>query len=313
MTGAIAFKTTGFSGDSRLAWFDRSGRRVADLGPPSDYRNPELSDDGKFVAFERGPTATTDIWIMDMGRAVTTRLTSDPAADRFPIWSSDGKTILFLSEGQRRRGLYLRPWGTVGEDTLLKIPSEDARIDLPYDWTRKGTLAFSRGSDIWAMNMAGNEPPVQVTRTAYAERGAQVSPEGRWIAYASNEVGGTFWEIFIQSFPEGGVKIPVSSGGGAYPRWSHDGTELFYVARDAALMVAKIATKGQSLEIARPVRLFDASQLPFGGDVPNLPIRMQYDVAVDGRFLMNVVGGSGWQERPITVILNWAGAQKRTN
>jgi eukaryotic-like serine/threonine-protein kinase len=304
-TGTIVFKATGFSRSSQLVWFDRSGMRGPSVGSVGDYRNPELSPDGRFVAFERGTTTTSHVWVMELRNGLANRLTTDQASDRFPIWSPDGSAIVFLSDRSGVRKLYRRSYGLVGQDVPLKIDAPDP----PWGWSRLGNyLAFGSHNDIWAAPMNDESRAIRVTETPFNERDAQVSPDGRWIAYDSNE-SGSRPEIYVQSFPQSGVKHIVSNGGGAYPRWSRDEKELFYVAPDATLMAVAIKLGGTSPEIDEPKPLFNAAGLPYGGDIPGQPVRAQYDVWSDGRFLMNV--GGGIDQRPIAVILNWAnGLQK---
>jgi dipeptidyl aminopeptidase/acylaminoacyl peptidase len=298
-TGAIAFRPTGSSGSSQLIWYDRSGTRGSPLGPVGDYRNPELSPDGKLVAFERGARATSDIWIMDVTKGRASRLTTAPGAKMFPVWSPDGNSIVFFSGRDPTAQLYRRAVGEVGRDVALTTDAHDP----PSDWSRDGRyLVFGPRGDLWAYTMTEHAPPIRLTETPAIERHARVSPDGRWIAYSSNESGGRY-DVYLQSFPQPGLKQIVSTAGGVYPRWSRDGKELLYVAPNTALMSASIAASATTAVVGTPVQLFLADGLPFGGDAGPTGFRANYDVAADGRLLINDAGGS--YQRPITVILNW--------
>src|SRR5262249_713490 len=138
-TGAIAFKPSGFSRNSQLVWFDRSGMRGSVAGTVGGYRNPEVSPGGRFVAFERGNKTTSPLWVMEVRNGLANRLTTDSASDRFPIWSPDGSSIVFLSDRGGVRKLYRRAVGVVGQDAALKIDAPDP----PWGWSRLGNyLAF---------------------------------------------------------------------------------------------------------------------------------------------------------------------------
>jgi Tol biopolymer transport system component len=169
----------------------------------------------------------------------------------------------------------------------------------PHDWSRDGRyLAYtSRNGDVWALPLppSADTEPLQVTATPFVESNPRFSPDGRWIAYQSNE-SGVREEVLIQSFPLPGPKRQVSSSGGVLPRWSHDGKELFYVAPDLSLMSVSIASTGSTPQIGTPVRLFQSRAFQLGG---------YYDVSPDGRFLLNVSTAEQIAP-PITVVLNWA-------
>jgi len=268
--------------DTDLAWFDRTAKSLGVAGQSGEYANPELSPDGKFVAFGRG--SPSDIWVLDIGKGLTSRLTSDPAADTYPKWSPDGRTIAFTSEREGTGNLYTRAVGAVGADKLLF--KDDAAKSLT-DWSRDGRyLAYVANDDVWALPLSGESSggkPVRVTETAFAEYYAQISPDSRWIAYDSNETGRR--EVYIQSFPQPGFKQQVSTTGGRTPRWSRDGRELYYYTLAPDWVVMAVSTKpvGASLEIGAP----DALVMR-----PNGATRI-YSVSADGRFLLQVPPGAG--------------------
>jgi Tol biopolymer transport system component len=277
------------------------------------------------VAAARGGPG--DIWILDIQNARTDRLTSHPADDENPRWSPDGKTIAFDSARDGVSNLYQRAVNAVGEDKLL-LKTETAKT--LSDWTRDGKyLVYTADNDIWALpvskdSKSGEPKPIQVTKTPFIEITPRVSPDGRWVAYASNEPGE--FRVYVQSFPEPGFKQVVSTTGGIEPRWSRDGKELFYFTGGtypyttpaAVVMAVPIQAAGGSLTVGAPVL-----RAPRGNSGT-----ASYSVAPDGRFVLQTIplalgrGGVGISlgNRPvgtnrefpvITVILNWAGPPLR--
>jgi len=300
MNGAISY-VTGAIPNSSLVWFDRAGKRLTVAGPSGEYRNLELSPDGRFVAFERGSPA--DIWVLDIQKGLTSRFTSNAGADSSPVWSPDGRTIAFTTDRDGQGNIYERAFGVVGEDKLL-LKTEGLKIAM--DWSRDGRyLAYGLGLDVWAVPMSGDRQPLRITETPFSEKESRLSPDGRWIAYASTESGR--FEVYIQSFPKPGIKQQVSTTGGIAPRWKRDGTELFYLAADGTLMAASVNPTGSSLELNTPSPLFQTSLSFFTAVDPRT--RAQYDVSTDGRFLMGVTPAEA--STHVNVILNWSAGQRR--
>jgi Tol biopolymer transport system component len=300
MNGAISY-VAGSVPNSSLVWFDRAGKPLTVVGPSGEYRNLELSPDDRFVAFERGSPA--DVWVLDLQRGLTSRFTSNAGVDSCPVWSPDGRTIAFTTDRDGLGNIYERTFGVVGEDKLL-LKTEGMKTAM--DWSHDGRyLAYGLGLDIWAVPMSGDRQPIRITETPFTEREATLSPDGRWIAYASTESGR--FEVYIQSFPKPGIKQQVSTTGGIAPRWKRDGTELLYLAADGKLMAASANPRGSSLELNTPSPLFQTS-LTFATSV-DARIRAQYDVSIDGRFLMSVTPAEAFTH--INVILNWSAGQRR--
>ncbi|MDA2924795.1 protein kinase, partial [Acidobacteria bacterium AH-259-L09] len=291
MTNSLAYKVSETRGtNSELAWFDRSGKQLGVVGLNGAYGTPALSPDGKFVAFNRGLPA--DIWILEIPNGRTSRITFDPERDTNPVWSPDGQTIAFRSFRDGQVNVYQRAVGVVGEAKPLL--TSDARKEL-LDWSPDGRfLAFGSAFDLWALPLFGDSNPVRVTATPFNEGNPRISPDGRWIAYESDESGTPGREVYIQSFPEPGPKYRVSTRGGTQPVWSRDGKELFYIGAGSTLMSVPIKPSGSSLEVGSPTPLFETRLAPD---------HRSYDVSADGRFLLNVIAAD--LIAPITVILNW--------
>ena len=316
-TGALAYRAGIPSTNpqsTQLAWFDRKGKQLGLVGPSGEYFRPSLSPDGNYVVFERG--SPSDIWVMDIQKGVTSRLVSSPeGGSSFPVWSPDGRSIVYT----RITGMYERAFGVVGEEKLLLRPEP---LLGPTDWSRDGRYIVANDGryivannvpgapyDLWALPLFGDRKPLRVTQTPFNEVGARISPDGHWIAYMSNESPGPPYQLYIQSFPEPGKKQQVSTNGAYIPRWGHDGKELFYVEPDLTLMAVSIKSTRSSLEAGVPIRLFKA---PINS--ATLGNGRNYDVAADGRFLVNVVPSSLGPPRvsaPITVILNWPAGLKK--
>ncbi|MEE8252215.1 MAG: hypothetical protein V3R24_10800, partial [Gemmatimonadales bacterium] len=291
MTDSLAYKVSETRGtNSELAWFNRSGKQLGVVGPNGVYGNPALSPDGKFVAFNRGLPA--DIWILEIPNGRSSRFTFDPERDADPVWSPDGQTIAFRSFRDGQVNVYQRAVGVVGEAKLLL--TSDARKEA-LDWSPDGRfLAFGSDSDLWALPLFGDGNPVRVTATPFNEDHPRISPDGRWIAYESDESGTSGQEVYIQSFPVPGPKYRVSTRGGTQPVWSRDGKEIFYIGAGSTLMSVPIKPSGSSLEVGSPTSLFETRLAPY---------HRSYDVSADGRFLLNVIAAD--LTAPITVILNW--------
>ena len=261
--GVIVFRT-GSAGRWRqrqLVWVDRSGQEMEKVGAPvTGSINPSLSPDGRRIGLQRTVNGNTDVWLLDTARGAMIRLTSDVGLDTSPIWSPDGSRIAFQSYQKGTGDLYQMSISDPGNQELLVSTPQPK---MPEDWSSNGEFLLYRSVDpkrqldIWASTAQGEDrKPFPVVQTDFDERDAQFSPDGHWIAYASNESGA--FEIYIQPFPGPGRKVAVSTTGGAQVRWRHDGKELFYIALDGRLMAVplRFAANSQEVEVGTPVPLF---------------------------------------------------------
>jgi len=296
--GRVAYRAGG-NEPTQLTWFDRTGKVLGVAGAPEvDLSLPELSPDGRQVAFERSLQRNLNIWGMDLVHGRLTRLTFD-AADRSPVWSPDGTRIAFSSS---RKGpqpdLYLKPstGAAATEELLLQTPN----LKRPQDWSRDGRFLLyfeldpKTARDLWVLDMSGRKPRVFVN-TPYEERIGQFSPDGRWIAYETNESGE--FQVVVQPFPEPSRKWQISTTGGTQPRWRADGMELYFIAPDGKLMAVPVTAPGATFEAGTPVALFPTR---IGTPI----IKPDYAVSRDGRFLINQTVEEA-TAMPITLILNW--------
>jgi eukaryotic-like serine/threonine-protein kinase len=306
-TGIVAYRTGSISRARQLAWLDRSGKSVGTIGAPdsADMTNVELSPDGKRIAVWRVVNGNADVWLIDAARGVPTRFTFDAATDSYPVWSSDGNRVVFASTRKGPFNLYLKLSSGAGADELL-LESDQGKV--PTDWSVDGRFLLFRsndpqtGFDLWVLPLSGDKKPIPFLKTPFVERDGQFSPDGKWIAYQSNESGR--FEIYVQPFPGPGGKFQISATGGAQPRWDKNGREVFYVSLDGRMMAApvKLSPDGQSLETGTPAALFPVRIA--GGPLPG-SFKQQYAVSSDGqRFLVNLAADEGVSS-PITLILNW--------
>ena len=289
---------------SQLQWFDRTGKSLGLLGPPSNQANPRISPDGKRVALDivDPQTGNLDLWIYEPGGDLPTRLTTDPSIDSIPTWSPDGKQIAFMSLRRSHPDIFLtRSDGSSGEELVL----ESANAKYVTDWSPDGRFLLFRVSDVatnlelWTLPIGGDGRPNPFLRAAYGVSHGQFSPDGRWVAYVSNESGRS--EIHVAPFPGPGSSWKISTAGGTEPRWRRDGTELFYLAPDGKLMVVAVRT-GPPFEagVAKPLFQVRRRERVSASD------HYGYDVSADGqRFLVSAEVGEE-TAAPLTLVFNWA-------
>ena len=303
---------------AEMAWFDRRGQRletVRVLPPSAISRWPDLSpDDTMLATTDVDPVVqTTDIHVFDLARGKGARLTSNPALDSKPRWSPDGKYVAFDSARDNLPPNLFRMSATgIGREERLLT---SRLIQHVNDWSHDGhDLVFAMLDpktqwDLWLLPVKGDAPattrtPASLLHGPFNEYNAQVSPDGHWMAYQSDESG--VWEIYLREIdaPAGSASRQISSGGAVWPVWRRDGGELFYIANDGSLMTVAIKL-GREVEAGAPQMLFKTSVAELWNPIRN------YAAARDGqRFLINArIEGTG--QDPITVTLNWPASLKR--
>jgi Tol biopolymer transport system component len=297
---------SGTGGAHSLVWLDRAGHQLGSLGDRGTYTNLDLSSDGtRLLAGVVDPARRTrDIWTFDTARGVGTRVTSDPSEERSAGWSPDGRSIVFNSLRTGFLELYRKAADGTGAEELLLADSRSNKDvcgwspDGQYVLYRGGTRATS--NDLMVLPLAGEQQPFPFVATGFNESSGVFSPDGRWIAYVSDESGKN--DVYVAAFPGASGRVRVSTDGGNFPRWRGDGRELFYVAPDNMLEAVEIATAGRAEPAVGPPRDLFTVNVPTGSFSP-------YVVTKDGqRFLVNTDVGSA---ASISIVANWAEALGR--
>ncbi|MCI0403337.1 MAG: hypothetical protein L0212_07430, partial [Acidobacteria bacterium] len=307
VTGTLVFQAGGAGPDSQMRWFTYEGKETGNAAEPATSLNPRLSPDTRRLVLDviDSNSGNVDLWLYELARGVRTRFTFDAFADLFPVWSSDGSQIVFGSNRKGYFGMYLKPADGSGQETeLFVLPGVDVR---PWSWSPDSKhLAYrtldpktKTRADIWILPLSGERKPFPFVQTAFEESFASFSPDGKWIAYTSDESGQE--QVYVAPFPGPGGRWQVSSAGGSRPLWRKDGREIYFLAADDKLMAAEVRAEGASLAVGQVRSLFSVRPKRLG---------RVYDVTGDGRrFLVN----TSIQERnavPLTMVANWTSGVK---
>jgi Tol biopolymer transport system component len=301
-TGVLAFRATDGSDvvRTRLVWVDRAGAESASLKLDRHCRNPELSPQGDRVALEcyqSGGAPDRDIWIYDLARNAASRLTVDRADDADPLWSADGRTIVFGSNRMGTVDIFKKAAGGAGDDELVL---KTAGNTVPNAWSPDGKwiALLDFGADVIAFEFAKRSAPQPVVASAFQELDLQFSPDGRWFSYSSDESGRP--EIYVQPWPANGDRWQVSIDGGTDARWRPDGGELYYLSPARSFMAVPI-TVTPSFRAGSPARLF---QTRIAGPLGN-GHRFPYAVAQDGKRFLLYVSDQNAIPPAIELTVNW--------
>jgi eukaryotic-like serine/threonine-protein kinase len=283
----------------QLVWLDRVGNAVRKIELPANgIYYPALSPDGRRVAAETWEKENLDVWISDIDRGARIRLTSHPATEVVPVWSPHGDEVAFSSYRTGNTDIFVRRADSSAEEVRLTSAPQDERVS---DWSRNGQYILyslvhpKNGSDLWYLkrNGAGAWEPHALLQTPFNEQSAKFSPDGRYVAYLSDESGRD--ELYVGEFPSGLRKWPISSRGAAQVRWSRDGRELFYA--EAGTLIAVAVRTTRQFDVGPSTRLFSHSALTVWRDP-------DYDVSLDGQtFVLPQTPAS--QEPMIHVVQNW--------
>lgn len=298
-TGTLVYQLQAET-QGQLSWFDSNGREIAKLTEPGYFDSVRISPDGRrLLASGNDPqTHLGDVWSYDLGRRTWIRLTFNPTpGGKTPIWSRDGTRMVFMvaAAGGAVADLYEKTAVASSEAQLL-LHSEFNK--QPTDWSPDGRFVLfenedpQTGIDLWTIDLQSHKAS-PVARTKFDEKEGRFAPDGKWLAYTSDESGVP--EVYVQPFPRPGEKIQVSRGGGSAPEWRGDGKQLYYISPESKLMAANVKT-APSLIVGAPQALFA------------LPKHCQYEVAPDGRrFLVNALVSG---EARLYVVLNWTAGLK---
>lgn len=309
--GELAYRFGNLFENRQFVWMDRTGKQIGAATKSASMAGGALSPDEKEIVLALGPDPVTlDLWLQDVSRGVLSRFTFGPDRSALPVWSPDSGRIAYTAVSGAVFSIYQKPVNGTGAAELLKSGGINV---FASDWSPDGRFivysefAEKTNNDLWLLPLSGDHKPVPYLQTQFNEEDGHFSPDGRWVAYMSDESG--HFEIYVQPFPATGPKWQISSAGGRFPRWSHDGRELFYVAADQKLMAVTVKPGGgsaPSFEAGAPQPLFDILSIPTA-------FRFSYQPAADGRrFLVDVPSGGGAGiTTPITMILNWAAGAKK--
>jgi Tol biopolymer transport system component len=293
-----------YNTSSKLTWLDRGGKPLGVLGEPGEYLTVRLSNDGRRAAVSLDGPGGPDLWLLEMERGVSSLFNASSGTNIYPIWSPDGRAILFTS-GAARRNLFRKE--SSGAESKERI-TQSSNYQFATDWSRDGLfvlyfeLAPHTQRDLWILPVTSDGKPTPGTtakaylRTPFNESNGRFSPESspRWVAYQSDESGR--YEIYIRSFPEPHGATRISTAGGQFPQWGQDGRELFYVSPDNKLMAVTLNIGADSAQPSAPREMFPLSGVE--------DIYAPYDTAPEGqRFLVRATPQP--VAKPLTVIVNW--------
>jgi len=295
---------------TQLTWYDRGGRQLGTIGAPGPIRDPALSPDGKAVAFARTANEGLSLWVRALDRDVEQQFMSSPSERAMePVWSPGGDRIVFDFENR------VAEKRADGSGMARVLAGNGNGGDSPTDWSRDGRyVVFTRqlektGLDVWLLPRDSSEQmPMPFVQSTANEHYGRLSPDGRWLAYASDESGRD--EVYVRPFPSGDGRWQISSGGGREPRWRGDARELFFIAADRSMMAAPVSSNATgptpALQPGTAQRLFD-TRLPALST-----FAWMYDVAADGkRFLLASPVDASTATPTLNVVVNWDATLKQ--
>lgn len=289
---------------TQLVQLDRAGKLMRAIGEPSFHRYVRLSPDGKqAIEFRMDPrNQDGDFFIRDLEHGTDLRFTSDAGLYSRPVWSPDGRAIVYGASLSGAMDLFLQPLDSPSGNVILSTP----KFKIACDWSRDGQwllfedVSTTTGWDLWLLHVGHHEPPVPFLQSKHLEVDGSFSPDGRFIAYDSNEAGS--FDVYIRS-RDGGHETRVSTHGGAGAQWRADGRELYYMTREGTIMVVDVTTQ-PSLQVGTPHALFDTT-------AEFLPIDFaSFAPAPDGQSFFVSQQGNRDEVHVINAIINWRSGLK---
>jgi serine/threonine protein kinase/Tol biopolymer transport system component len=300
--GDLLLFASGGTGDWQLLWMDRGSKQISTAADKlTNLQIARISPQGDRIALQID-TGVNDIWVLDVARGIKTRLTFGPVANTSPVWSTDGKWIIYNADRNGRSNLCRKPSDGGGAEEILLT---DDQITFATDWSRDGKyLFYQRGpvgsQEVWALPLEGDRKPFLVVPHAantFSDEG-HLSPDGRWLAYTSNESGTP--EVYVVPFHGGQGKWQVSANGGIHPKWSRDGKELYYMDPSYSLYALPVKDTGGAMQFGA------AQQLVSNWSAP----QVFYDISPNGKkILLDRI--SQQVSQSITVVTNFTAELKK--
>ena len=291
--GALVYQPS-FDVD-HLVWVDRTGAETGTVGTPGYYQSLRLSRDETRLMFDRVDprVGTHDVWILDLQRGTEDRITSGTPPDAWPVWIDSERAVVFMSARSGPPNLFRKDLASGREQQLTPVSTLQQPTDVSPD---QRTLAYMqrtpRGNfDIWTLSLTDSPTAMPLLTSTFDEGGLRFSPDGRAMAWTSDETGTR--EIYVASPSVSAAKVRVSHNGGGVPRWGRDTRELFYLATDGRMMAVPVQTN-PTLTVGKPTALFTASGRGW----------RNFDVSASGRFLA-IVRHVAANAQPLNVVLNW--------
>lgn len=308
--GMLALTDQALGGNSRLLWFDRQGKELGQIGPSAPWSNVQIAPDGRLLLSDQVTSNGFEhLWSADLARGIFSRLNPGDISDYAPAISPDGRVAFTWTPGHVAGDIYLKLASGAGAAAEPLVRS--ATMKHPNHWSLDGRYLLydehtaENQEDLWIVPMTGDRKPIPFLATPADETDGAFSPDTKWIAYSSDEAGRR--EVYVQGFvpdhnPAAGIgKWQISNAGGAKPRWRRDGKELYYLDGDGELMAVPVKSTAATFEAGVPVALFRTHPKGF----------FPYDVAPDGRFLIDTAAEGGTAGSSITLVLNWMAGLKQ--
>jgi serine/threonine protein kinase len=303
--GILVFQQGEQQGGFSIEWVDRAGRNQEPVGDLAVYQEVSLSPDGRSAAVSVAPDAggVLDIWLYDLQRGIRSRFTFDSTSDQTPVWSPDNRNIVFSSNRKGNYDLYRKSTVGSGEvELLLEAEGEqfaysfspDGRF-LSYVSVLPPDGSGAQKIDTWILPLTGDRKPFPFLETEFIEAHARFSPDGRWVAYASDESGR--FETYVRPFPGPGRRWQVSTNGGYFPHWRHDGKEIIYTTPAGSVMAAEISARRETFEVGAVEQLFETRP-------PNPGFERMSPAGNHKKFLSLDFTGDQ-PDTPLTLVVNW--------
>jgi len=305
-TSTLIYSSANTEIDRQLDWYDRQGTQLSKLGQPEYASEPELSPDGKRLAFRllTQPGGNFEIWVNDLARGLQTRTSFSGLTVFGPVWAPDGLQLAVSHSTPQASGdhMYLLQADGTGKEEPLEQPLLESLSNYPSSWSPDGHLLLFNHQDkfgkisMWVLPLSGDRKPYAFLETPFNAQMGEFSPDGRWVAYVSNDSGKD--EIYVVPFPNAGARVQVSTEGGSQPRWRRNGRELYYLSPGSKIMVAELPAATNDFRVGAVRPLFALSGLT---GVPGY----LYDVSADGQKFIAVQELEHTSTVPLTVVANW--------